>query len=213
MLSACEAHIKCKVINEDYNSLLNNLNTKSDTLLFIAKLNKVTEMEPSCMRAYHLMGFLEIGLGNFKKAKSVFKQSLQYDSKSIYSLYYTAYLYNIEGDNLKAFSYIDLAMKSKFIDGAPIDYDNFFNKNFDIAFSELLFLRGVILFDLSNFEKAKKDFLLVEKRGYNLNETYAYIANTYFSLNQKDSACYFYEKYTPAENIIINKNLSNVCKK
>jgi tetratricopeptide (TPR) repeat protein len=212
--SSCKQSLKCDKLSS-YSSILDDMKAKSDTLQLVDDLKLLIKNEPGCIRAYHLIGLLEIKTGNFNNAKTIFLRSLQFAPTSIYSLYNLATLYNLDKDNVSALKYIEAALKSKLADGAAIDYNNLFADEFDIEFSEILFMRGVICFDLGEYENAKKDFLISEKRKYSLSETYSYIANSYYYLNNTDSSCYYLKKWeattSKLDEPFINKDILSVC--
>ena len=212
--SSCKQNLKCEQLL-DYSSLPDEIKTKSDSLQLIDDLELLISREPNCLRAYHLIGLLEIKSGNFIKAKKIFLTSSKYAPTSVYTLYNLASLYNLADDNASALKYIEAALKSKLADGPAIDYNNFFSKEFDIELSELIFMRGMIFFDLGNYENAKKDFLVTEKRKYSLSETYSYIANSYYYLKNIDSSCYYYKKWemihSNLEMSIINNDIMSTC--
>lgn len=210
VLSSCSRSFDCDDLQYKYSDIMKSLKTKSDTSNFIGQLQYLLNKNPKCVRAYHLLGFIEINQMNYSTAESVFEESLKISPSSIYSLYNLAYLFNIEGENEKALNLINSAIRKK-SEVQSVDLNNFFSKEFDIELSELLFLRGVIFYDMELIESAKNNFLLTEKRKYNLDETYLYLSNSYYYLKKEDSACFYARKISKLENKIINQIVFKEC--
>jgi tetratricopeptide (TPR) repeat protein len=96
--------------------------------------------------------------GSTTDALNMFKRAFQLDSNSLYSAYCLADLYRIKEHYDSALIFIDRAIEIKENIKHSIDFNNDFTVDLDVKKSELYFLRGMIRYELKQFQIAKNDF-------------------------------------------------------
>jgi Tfp pilus assembly protein PilF len=168
---------------------MQNLKNKEDTFRFQKSLDRLLAVDTLCSKAYQVHGGFNILKKHFDSAKYDFKRAFLLDTFSVYSSYYLATIYNLEGKNDSAFYFLNKAIKLKLV-----DYGDFFTQEVDIPYDELIFFRGVIFFEEGLFQKAKRDFLGAISNGHESGEAFAYLASLYSNENKLDSACFYYRK-------------------
>ena len=212
ILLSCDNKLSCKDIQDQYFSIVEDLNTEKDTMTFLEDLNELIETKSRCLKAYQVRGFFKMLKGNFPSAKKDFLLSIQGDS-SVYSYYCLSLLYNWEAKNDSALYFIEKAMRMKVSGKYVINYNNYFQQTFDVGYGKLVFQRGIINYEVGKLRAAKGDFLKSIYHQYEKGEAYAYVAGVYYRLYNMDSAC-FYQALAKANSYdnLVEPNISEKCK-
>lgn len=190
----CKEEINCEDIESNYFEIISKLNTKKDSLGFIEKIDGLIKKNNKCKKAYQVRGKYLIENAKYPIAKTDFLKAYLLDSSDIFTLYNLTSLLDYEEKKDSAYFYLDKAISIKTKDGVAINTNNMFHKNFDIDYDELVFYRGMVLYDLGYLNIAKFDFLYCNKFNYETGRSNAYLSSIYNLNNNPDSACYYYNK-------------------
>ena len=195
MLSFCVScnnteKLNCNNLLEKYKAFEQTKNP--DTLVFVHQIDDLIISYKNCERAYQLGFRPYLNLGDTAKAKRYLLKALNINDLSIYTLYGLSGFYSIESKNDSALKYINIALSIKLdSNGVYYDQSDFWGPSFDIEYHELIFLRGIIYFETSNYKKANRDFFEAVNNGHEKKEAYEYLANSYLFFGKKDSANYY----------------------
>lgn len=191
---SCKEDINCEDIQNNYFAIISKLKTKNDSLRFIEKIDLLIEKNNKCKKAYQVRGKYLIENAKYPIAKTDFLKAYLLDSSDIFTLYYLTGLLDYEEKKDSAYFYLAKAISIKTKEGFVINTNNMFHKNFDIDYDELVFYRGMILYDLGYLNIAKFDFLYCNEFNYETGRSNAYLSSIYNLNNKPDSACYYYNK-------------------
>ena len=188
---ACKPAITCKELRTSYFNLTSRLGNWQDTVAFIDNLGKLIDRDPRCEKALQTRGYFYLIEDSINQAMFDFRKALQINRNNIYTLYGLASIYNLNSRNDSAYYFINTAIKEKSRLGYAVDQNDFFSRKFDIPLNELIFFRGLILYEAGVFENSKKDFLKSIALEHEGGEASAYLASIYLKEDNIDSACFY----------------------
>lgn len=189
---SCNKRITCKDLQVNYLAI--SLKFKDDTTTFIKKLDELLLEQPTCIKAIQLRGTLLFEYENYIEAKNDFWRAIKIDSLNAYSLFHLGMLYNFQGRNDSSLVFLNMAKKLKERKGYIIDINNDFSQELDVKYNDINHFRGIVLFELDEYTRAKSDFLFCLQNNYHGYDTFAYLSVIYLKEKMIDSACFFYKQ-------------------
>lgn len=145
--------------------------------------NKIILLEPQHYNGYYAKGTILYELLEYKHALKLLEKAEELGCKytEIYSK--IAYIHSFNEDYKKSFEYINKSIL--------LDSNNAY----------AYYLKGWILFNMENYEKAKKNFLIAEEKRFNGSDLYQCLGYLFYISNENENALEYINK-----SLILNKN-------
>lgn len=160
-------------------------------------LNQAIEKDPEYIGAYINRGAYKSSLKNYESAISDYKKVLKLDSKNTLATYNIGNSYRQSGNLKKAKEFYDLAFQTKGGELITIDYEpnSFIEKSlYDVPSAEIYYNRGLVHYDLLDYEKAYSDFNNSLKNDYEPADNYYMIGSCLLMTGNTELACEHYKK-------------------
>lgn len=160
-------------------------------------LNKAIEKDPEYLGAYINRGAYKSSLKNYESAISDYQKVLELDPENTLATYNIGNSYRQSGNLKKAKEFYDLAFKTKGGELITIDYEpnSFIEKSrFDVRSSEIYYNRGLVHYDLLDYENAYSDFNNSLKNDYEPADNYYMIGSCLLMTRNTELACEQYQK-------------------
>ena len=160
-------------------------------------LNQAIEKEPEYLGAYINRGAYKSSLKRYDDAISDYQKVLDLDPENTLATYNIGNSYRLSGNLKKAKEYYDLAFKTKGGEMIIIDYkpNSFIEKSlYDVPSTEIFYNRGLVYYDLLNYEKAYSDFNSSLKNDYEPADNYYMIGSCLLMTGNTELACEQYKK-------------------
>ncbi|MBL1219194.1 MAG: tetratricopeptide repeat protein [Planctomycetes bacterium] len=163
----------------------------------IELLNQAIEKDPEYLGAYINRGAYKSSLKNYESAISDYQKVLELDSKNTLATYNIGNSYRQSGNLKKAKEFYDLAFQTKGGELITIDYEpnSFIEKSlYDVPSAEIYYNRGLVHYDLLNYEKAYADFNNSLKNDSEPADNYYMIGSCLLMTGNTELACEQYKK-------------------
>ena len=160
-------------------------------------LNLAIEKEPEYLGAYINRGAYKSSLKNYESAISDYKKVIELDSKNTLAIYNIGNSYRQSGNLKKAKEFYDLALETKGGEIIVIDYEpnSVLEKSlYDVPSAEIYYNRGLVFYDLLDYEKAYSDFSNSLKNGFEPADNYYMIGSCLLMTGNTKLACEQYKK-------------------
>ena len=161
-------------------------------------LDQAIIKNPEYIGAFINRGAYKSSLNRFEDAISDYQKVLDLDPKN------TLALYNIGNSNRQsenyheALKYYDLAFKSKGGENVMIDYNPngiLESSRYDVPSAEIYYNRGLVHYDLKNYEKGFSDFQKALYKKYRVAESHYMIGACLIMGGNADLACAEFKKF------------------
>ena len=160
-------------------------------------LNQAIEKDPEYLGAYINRGAYKSSLEDYESAISDYQKVLKLDPKNTLATYNIGNSYRQSGNLKKAKEFYDLAFKTKGGELITIDYvpNSFIDKSlFDVPSTEIYYNRGLVHYDLLDYEKAYSDFNNSLKNDNEPADNYYMIGSCLLMTGNTELACEQYKK-------------------
>ncbi|PVW13911.1 tetratricopeptide repeat protein [Marixanthomonas spongiae] len=160
-------------------------------------LNEAIRIKPDYLGAYINRGAYKSSLEKYDQAISDYQKVLELDPKNTLATYNIGNSYRQAGNLNKAKEYYDLAFQTKGGELITIDYEpnSIIEKSFyDVPSAEIYYNRGLVHYDLYDYEKAYSDFMNSLKSNYEPADNNYMIGACLFMSGNTELACEHYKK-------------------
>ena len=160
-------------------------------------LNEAIRIKPNYLGAYINRGAYKSSLERYDQAVADYQKVLKIDPKNTLATFNIGNSYRQSGNLKKAKEYYDLAFQSKGGEIITIDHvpNNIIKKSFyDVPSAEIYYNRGLVHYDLYNYENAYSDFMNSLKNNYAPADNNYMIGACLFMSGNTELACEYYEK-------------------
>jgi tetratricopeptide (TPR) repeat protein len=179
-------------------------------------LNEAIRIEPDYLGAYINRGTYKSSLERYKDAITDYKKVLELDPDNTLATYNIGNSYRISGNLNKAKKFYDLTLKSKGGELITIDYvpNSIIDKSlYDVPSSEIYYHRGLVYYDLLDYEKAYSDFTKSLKKNYEPADNNYMIGACAFMLGNTELACKHYKIAMELGDKLAKSEFKNYCEK
>ena len=179
-------------------------------------LNLAIEKEPEYLGAYINRGAYKSSLKRFDNAVSDYQKVLDLDPENTLATYNIGNSYRLSGNLKKAKEYYDLAFKTKGGEMITIDYkpNSFIEKShYDVPSAEIFYHRGLVYYDLLDYEKAYSDFSNSLEQNYEPADNYYMIGSCLLMTGNTELACEKYKKAMELGNEMAKSEFNKRCGK
>jgi len=160
-------------------------------------LNKAIEKEPKHLGAYINRGAYKSSLKRFDSAVSDYQKVLELDPKNTLATYNIGNSYRQSGNLKKAKEFYNLALNTKGGEFVTFDYEpnSIIEKSlYDVPSGEIYYNRGIVYYDLLDYENAYTDFNNSLKQNYKPADSHYMIGVCLFMTGNTELACEEYKK-------------------
>ena len=155
-------------------------------------LNQAIEKDPEFLGAYINRGAYKSSLEDYESAISDYFKVIQLDPNNTLATYNIGNSYRQSGNLKRAKEYYDLAFKTKGGELITIDYvpNSYIDKSlFDVPSAAIYYNRGLVNYDLLDYESAYSDFYNSLKNDYKPAANYYMIGSCLLITGNKELAC------------------------
>lgn len=179
-------------------------------------LNQAIEKDPEYLGAYINRGTYKSSLKKYKSAISDYQKVLELDPENTLATYNIGNSHRQFGNLKKAKEFYDLAFQTKGGEIMTIDYEpnSILEKSlFDVPSSEIYYNRGLVYYDLFDYEKAYSDFSNSLKNDFRPADNYYMIGSCLLMTGNTELACELYKKSMELGDEMAKLEFSKHCEK
>lgn len=179
-------------------------------------LNQAIEKDPEYLGAYINRGAYKSSLKDYESAISDYKKVLELDPKNTLATYNIGNSYRQSGNLKRAKEFYDLTFQTKGGEIIIIDYkhNNIIDKSlFDVPSTEIYYNRGLVYYDLFDYEKAYSDFNNSLKNDNDPSDNYYMIGSCLLMIGNTELACEYYKKSMDLGDEMAKLEFEKHCKK